>query len=561
MGKGEIKSDKEVLQKIFSQDFWFIIPEYQRPYVWQRENIEELIEDLYFAFENKSNSEYFLGSLVLKKTNNKGYSEYEVLDGQQRLSTFFMMLAVIRDLLEIEGYKDTIRKMLYQEKNELLNTPTRERITYLIRDNVEDFINKYILEEGKTFDIESLQQLTKSDNTSISNMASAIIVIKEMLDEKDDLMEFTKFILNKALFIYVSTDNTEDAFRLFTILNDRGIPLTCSDILKSINVGELNGKRELKKYSKRWEVIEGKYGDNFDKFLMLVRSTIVKQKASGNVLDEFQRNIYEKDRLKKGIETIELISKYDEIYDDIIELYNKKLSNSYKNLITIMKVGIESQEWIPPLMYYYNKFNTYMLEMFLKKLEYKFVGDWINQETPSKRIENMNKIMKELEYTSRDELDEFFESDLFNIDKESYKVAISGDIYRKRYCKYLLLKLEYLMSDDTVHISGYKTISVEHILPQNPGDKSQWMKDFNEESRKLWTNKIANLVLVSKRKNSKLSNLDYEEKKKRYLNDRVDAFKASKIFLDSNNKWNVKILDKRQKNLVNMLINNEYISI
>ena len=561
MGKGEIKSDKEVLQKIFSQDFWFIIPEYQRPYVWQRENIEELIEDLYFAFENKSNSEYFLGSLVLKKTNNKGYSEYEVLDGQQRLSTFFMMLAVIRDLLEIEGYKDTIRKMLYQEKNELLNTPTRERITYLIRDNVEDFIDKYILEEGKTFDIESLQQLTKSDNTSISNMASAIIVIKEMLDEKDDLMEFTKFILNKALFIYVSTDNTEDAFRLFTILNDRGIPLTCSDILKSINVGELNGKRELKKYSKRWEVIEGKYGDNFDKFLMLVRSTIVKQKASGNVLDEFQRNIYEKGRLKKGIETIELISKYDEIYDDIIELYNKKLSNSYKNLITIMKVGIESQEWIPPLMYYYNKFNTYMLEMFLKKLEYKFVGDWINQETPSKRIENMNKIMKELEYTSRDELDEFFESDLFNIDKESYKVAISGDIYRKRYCKYLLLKLEYLMSDDTVHISGYKTISVENILTQNPGDKSQWMKDFNEESRKLWTNKIANLVLVSKRKNSKLSNLDYEEKKKRYLNDRVDAFKASKIFLDSNNKWNVKILDKRQKNLVNMLINNEYISI
>ena len=561
MGKGEIKSDKEVLQKIFSQDFWFVIPEYQRPYVWQKENVEELIEDLYFAFENKADSEYFLGSLVLKKTRNKDYSEYEVLDGQQRLSTFFMMLAVIRDLLEIEGYKETIRNMLYQEKNELLNTPTRERITYLIRDNVEDFIDKYILEEGKTFDIESLQQLSKSDNTSISNMASAVIVIKEMFDEKDDLMEFTKFLLNKALFIYVSTDNTEDAFRLFTILNDRGIPLTCSDILKSINVGELNGKRELKKYSKRWEAIEGKYGDNFDKFLMLVRSIIVKQKASGNVLDEFQRNIYEKGRLKKGIETIELISKYDEIYDDIIELYNKKLSNSYKNLITIMKVGIESQEWIPSLMYYYNKFNIYMLETFLKKLEYKFVGDWINQETPSKRIENMNKIMKELEYTSRDELDEFFESDLFNIDKESYKVAISGDIYRKRYCKYLLLKLEYLMSDDTVHISGYKTISVEHILPQNPGDKSQWMKDFNEESRKLWTNKIANLVLVSKRKNSKLSNLDYEEKKKRYLNDRVDAFKASKIFLDSNNKWNVKILDKRQKNLVNMLINNEYISI
>ncbi|MGL6108372.1 GmrSD restriction endonuclease domain-containing protein, partial [Romboutsia sp.] len=66
MSKGNIEADKEVLQKIFSQEFWFVVPEYQRPYIWQRENIEELLEDLYFAFENKVDSEYFLGSLVLK---------------------------------------------------------------------------------------------------------------------------------------------------------------------------------------------------------------------------------------------------------------------------------------------------------------------------------------------------------------------------------------------------------------------------------------------------------------------------------------------------------------
>ena len=66
----------------------------------------------------------------------------------------------------------------------------------------------------------------------------------------------------------------------------------------------------------------------------------------------------------------------------------------------------------------------------------------------------------------------------------------------------------------TVHLSSYKTISVEHVLPQNPSENSQWRKDFTDEERDLWTHRVANLVLISKRKNSKLSNLDYEEKKK-----------------------------------------------
>ena len=99
MSNGLIEADKRILQKIFSEDFWFVVPEYQRPYVWQEDNIEELIEDLYYAFENKEDNDYFLGSLVLKKDKEERIQEYEILDGQQRLTTFFMMIAVLRDLL------------------------------------------------------------------------------------------------------------------------------------------------------------------------------------------------------------------------------------------------------------------------------------------------------------------------------------------------------------------------------------------------------------------------------------------------------------------------------
>ncbi len=145
MTHGKIDADKRVLQKIFSPDFWFVIPEYQRSYVWQSENIQDLIDDLYYAFMNKRDSEYFLGSLVLKRTKNKDFAEYEVLDGQQRLTTFFLMFAVLRDLLEERAFKNNLQQKIYQEADELDMVPERQRITYQIRDQVEDFIKKYVV--------------------------------------------------------------------------------------------------------------------------------------------------------------------------------------------------------------------------------------------------------------------------------------------------------------------------------------------------------------------------------------------------------------------------------
>ena len=110
MTQGKIDANKVIFQKIFSEDFWFVIPEYQRSYVWQTDNISELVEDLYFAFQNKPDSDYFLGSLVLKSVKGSSYPEYEVLDGQQRLTTFLIMMAVLRDLIPDERAKNTIHR-------------------------------------------------------------------------------------------------------------------------------------------------------------------------------------------------------------------------------------------------------------------------------------------------------------------------------------------------------------------------------------------------------------------------------------------------------------------
>ena len=557
MTKGLIEANKGILKKIFSEEFWFIVPQYQRPYVWQEENIQELIDDLYYAFENKQNSEYFLGALVLKRTTEKEFREYEILDGQQRLTTLCMMMAVIRDLIKKPQYKYTLSQMIYQEENELLKVPSRNRIKYNTRDKVKDFVKDYIIANGSTRK-RDLVNYHEDTNISVSNMAKAISTMHTIFENKENLESFAVFLLNNVLFIYVSTDNTEDAFRLFTILNDRGIPLSNADILKSINIGEI-GEEDLDEYSKHWEYLEEKYHKGFDRFLSFVRTILLKNKPSSNLLDEYEKNIYQKNILKKGKNTIDFLIELDGIYDKIIDLNDENLSNEYKNLVTIMKLGLHSDEWIPTVLSYFLKFEYYNLDEFIKKLEYKFIGDLMSNVSPSKRRENLNNIIKTIEIVSKENMDILFENrELFDIDKNIFRKNINGDIYGKKYTKYLLLKMEYLMNDNSVYLSNYKEISIEHVLPQNPLKKSNWRRDFTEEQRKLWTNKLSNLVLISNKKNVKLANLDFKKKKEEYLKNRMDVFNSSKIFLDKSSKWDETNLRNRQNIMVNMLINNKY---
>lgn len=523
-----------------------------------------MIEDLFFAFENKPANEYFLGSIVLKRKTDIAFPEYEVLDGQQRLTTFFIMMAVLRDLIPEEQFKNTIHKKIYQEENILENVPARMRITYKIRDNVEEFINKYIIDKEGTTKTDELQELKESDNVSISNMSNAIILLRKLLSEKQNtssLIGFIKFIFQKAIFIYVSTENSEDAFRMFTILNDRGLPLTNSDILKSQNIGALSVPKDVTKFATMWEEIEGKLGQSFDRFLQFMRTILVQEKARANLLEEFNDKIYNVKppyipKLKRGKETFEFIEEYNSIYENIIELQNEGLSNEFKNLVTIMKIGLRSEDWIPPLLQYYHKFKLNRIDEFLINLEYKFTGDWVCGITPTIRLDAMNDILKTIDITNVNNIDNLIsDKELFQVDVNEFKKNIEGNIYKKQFARHLLLKLEYLLSDNTVHLSGYNYITVEHVLPQNPKDDSQWKKDFNEIDREKWTNRLANLVLISQKKNSALGNSDFVEKKKVYLKKRIDAFHANKVFIDQNLAWTPNVLRERQDQLIKLLVN------
>jgi uncharacterized protein with ParB-like and HNH nuclease domain len=542
------------------------VPEYQRSYVWEYDQITELIDDIKFAQINNPDTDYFLGSMVLQKNkaslkhngNTINYIEFDVLDGQQRLTTLLLLISVLRDITNNLNLKANCQKYIFQQEDEFENIPERLRLVYSIRDNVEDFIGEFIKKENGTSKKKVLIEKSSTKNVSISNMSKAILKIQQIFTDwtEDEISSFAKFLFNNVLVIYVATEDLEDAFRLFTILNDRGMPLTNSDILKAQNLGALANNAESEKYAIFWEETEGDFGrDEFERLLSFIRTILVKDKARDNILKEFKEKVYESKPplLVKGKNTLDFIKKYVDIYNKIYWFTDlpSSFTNEYRNLVSVMSYGLPSTDWVPPLLRYYDKFGEHDILIFLKKLDNKFSSDWIVQLTPTFRIQNMNDILKAIDnYSTTDEL--LADNSVFSVNEDSLISMLSDNIYGRRFTRYILLKLEYLLKDHSSQFAEFSYVSVEHILPQNPGENSNWWQNFDEETHAKWLNKIGNLLLLSRRKNTQLSNSEFLKKKDRYFSGNIDAFPNS-LRVMQYNEWTEQHIIDRQKELLDLI--------
>lgn len=389
-----------------------------------------------------------------------------------------------------------------------------------------------------------------------------------MSDDPDsdfELANFYGFVRKNVLLIYVATEDLDDAFRLFTILNDRGVPLRNSDILKSTNLGALTSEPEKQKYAKLWEEAEGELGDDFDRFLNHIRTILLKDKARLNLLDEYEHKIYnprEKDKstgqlkpslLVKGKETFELVSRYLKHYNQLLGGVNYDATGKsfeFDNLMKVMLTALPSTDWLPPLMRYFDRFGYERLYEFLVKLDNQLSADWIAQYSPTARIDRMNEIIRAIEAAGS--VDDLFGNDTrFNIDEDGFIRSANAAVYGRRFTRYLLLKLDFLYADHSQRMS-FEYLSVEHVLPQNPKPDSQWCQDFTEEQREEWEHKLGNLVLITTKKNTSQGNKDYADKKSSYFSKRISTCPNSLRVLN-NTQWTPEELIANHRTVISKL--------
>jgi len=565
----KIESDKLLVKDVFSK--WFRIPEYQRPYVWDKDQVMELLDDVMQARISHPDSQYFLGSMVLKRNwkeeGTTKYEEFDLLDGQQRLTTLFLITAVVRDLTEKSNTsrQKTCHETIYQMANPDDNIPERLRIVFDIRDQVKEFINEYVKEDGGTTKEDELKlKISNSEeDISIRNMAKAILNIRDYFTT-NSIDDFFPYLRSNVLLIYVCADELEDAFRLFTVMNSRGVKLRNSDIIKAENLGSILDNNKRLEWAKKWEETESYFAEDFDAFLSHLRTILVKQKAAVSLLKEFEDNIYNPtsyDRtnktktklpplLNKGEDTFKFVDKYKKHYEQLFDNENYDLTRSFElnNYLHLMKKGFEADYWVAPLLRFYDKFKTNKLIDFVKALDNKFANDWLIGFTPTTRIENVNAIIQAIDdaKTSVDVI----QSDTLSVNKADLANVLEGNIYGRRAARYVLLKVDLLFHGHTTKLEMPETISIEHILPQNPYDGSQWKIDFTDTEREDWTNKIGNLVLISRRKNSAQGNKDYAEKKDRYFKNNVELFSNSVRIYNQFQTWTLADLTKNHSEIL-----------
>lgn len=577
----QIESDKLFIQEIFDKRF-YRIPEYQRPYVWEDDQVIELLTDIVDAYSANYSAEYFLGSLVLRKNEKNQskveFTEYDVLDGQQRLTTLFLIHAVIRDTVTDASQKryQTTSEAIYVQEDIDNNQPERMRVVFDIRDDVKNFVYNHIKQWKSTLDKTVFERFVneKNGDISVKNMSKAILTIKEFFNNGVSIDDFYKYLRTRVLLIYVASEDLEDAFHLFTVMNNRGMKLRNSDILKADNLKEVPEADRII-LGKSWEKIEEYFGEDFDNFLSHLRTILVKNKASYNLLKEYEENIYKPRTynrttkeykfttplLKKGKDTFDFIEKYFKHYKDLFDVDSDILKNNLplKNKLHLMKTGFEADFWVPPVLAFYNKYSTTSLLDFVNSLDNKFSADWITSQTFTTRLENMNKLIKVIEDASSP--NDILNDSLLKYNSQDFIRILNQTIYGKKHAKYLLLKLDHILHGDTTDFNPPQQISVEHILPQNPSKSSKWVKDFNENQRETWTDKIGNLVLISRRKNSSLSNQDFDSKKDRYFKGNIELFSNSIRIWKNHSSWKMNDLKSNHKTVLSELFTNYKINI
>lgn len=553
MSIATIQAKEYPIRKIFCNDFVFRIPLYQRPYSWTTEQAGELLADLLeFIGEDSTPidnlSPYFLGSTVLIK--NDGSPDAEVVDGQQRLTTLTILLATLRTLVNPD-HAASLTKYLYEKGDLIEGNPNRYRLT--LRERDADFFRTYIQVDGQ---IEKLKTLDKGQlSDSCRNILLNALLYLKVLSElpEPQRVRLAKFIVMQCLMVVVSTHDLDSAYRIFSILNDRGMDLSHSDILKAEIIGKIP-VAEQDTYNDQWEDVEDELGrDVFSDLFAHIRMIYLKKKQRDTILKEFRESVIKSiGNSKKLID--EVLVPYADAYCIIRNATYKSAEGAEQvNRLLLWLDRIDNFDWVPPAITYFaiHKTEPRALGRFLTDLERLAACLMIRRLGINERIERYGKVLEAIEAGT----DLYAESSPLQLSEEERKEFVSeldGEIYRQvpKRRLYVLLRLDSALSDGSATYD-YSVISIEHVLPQTPPKDSQWWKWFpTSEVQDKYVHRLGNLLLLNQKKNSSASNLDFETKKVAYFaKGGVSPFVVTTQVIGEK-EWTQAVVGQRQTNTV-----------
>ncbi len=588
MANESIEGKAYQLKDILATEFeaYYQIPIYQRPYQWTEENCEKLLDDLLSSYECYKESDYFCGSLVLIAIGTDSATNattYDVVDGQQRLSTFILLAKVLatlynNEVLNNKTSKDFLEKSLGDTDGEKRKRLTFNTIGLNAKDDFQDALGFFDdLDASKGEDSKS-NDPSKGKNSYLKNA----ICLKDYLEKKEieNINDFIKWLYFKVVFIKTTCPNISMALRIFSVLNARGLPLHAIDIFKAELLKKLANKKDQEEFVFRWNALRQKCSENESKFPK--RKENKREKNAAEILFSWyvaylnpvtgaksmeERLADQFEKLNKPpLEYLKGIEDFYNAYCKVLEMQDR-----HAHLLSYLASDFWHVILCTSILHHYSPQDIEALKELLVKFYYQ---NWVAEQKEPKKQTNCNIIKALKEKQSVENIasivKKYFKDENTT---QRFKENLQDDhLYEKHkkasknsWLRPILILVEYSMSDDPYPKRIQKDdYHIEHILPQQPGSSSQWVKDFSEEERECYTHSLANLTLLGGTKNTQASNKDFKEKQKIYMGEEIKLNKKKpfkvmtcyKMTIDIAHKyteWTPKSLEKRKEELIKII--------
>ncbi|GAA9191325.1 hypothetical protein HpHA192_11110 [Helicobacter pylori] len=402
----EMKPDKKSLKKILvvGNDTYYQIPIYQRPYQWGKEQCEELLNDLFENYEDHGEDDYFCGSLVFIQLDKD--NKTDIVDGQQRLSTFILLAKVLATLYDKDkDLNKTSRDFLEKSLGDTDGEKRKRLIFNTIGLNAKDDFQGALkffddLDVSKGEDSKS-NAPSKGKNSYLKNA----ICLKNYLEKKEiaGINDFIRWLYFKVIFIRTTCSNISMALRIFSVLNARGCPLHAIDVFKVELLKILAKAKDQEEFVSRWNALRQKCSENESKFPK--RKENKREKDAAETLFSWYLNylhpVTSKEKMEKRLVTwfknlnktpLEYLKGVEDFYNAYCEVL--EMQDRHAHLLSYLASDFWCVILCTSILHRYSQSEIEALKKLLVNFYYQ---NWVaEQKEPKKQTScNIIKALKE----------------------------------------------------------------------------------------------------------------------------------------------------------------------
>ena len=597
-----IENHKYSIEEAFRECF-YIVPDYQREYVWTDKEVHQLLDDINEQIDAGSTREYFVGTVLVSPTDQKNH--YEVIDGQQRLTTFFLLLCALKHLFQGEPQRQTISGLIstsYTDSDGEARTSLKLEPRY---ENADEVLAKLVELDADPQAVRSgIQAAGITSFGSLENLVNAYGTLyqylKDNYDEISKLKKYWGYLANNVVFIQISTD-VSSALKIFETINERGVGLNPMDLLKNLLFTQVK-QDDFAKLKDEWKKITKPLEKAKEKPLRFLRYFIMANyaiKSSRNDAVVREDEIYDWFVDKENAEVCGYTNKPFEFVRKVIcnvEYYlafRNGMGNDGKPSLAMDSLkrltgGAFSLHYV--LLLAAAGFPKDLFEHFVTQLE-SFLFYYIFTKTPTKELERNFSVWADELRTIASITDSkeqcaalnAFVTERFEKNMTAKLPELLDTLKRLSYYSMQQYRTRYLLAKLTQYVDmafsgistpgsldSYTSLEIEHILPENPKEelRDKWAAENPNADYDEYKNRLGNLTLLEKPINIVAGNDYYNTKKEEYrksnnyltrslveltsvgqntsinrMNDKLESFP----------EWNASSIDKRQEMLIRLV--------